>query len=88
MRLLNLVSTMKLWQKNISTDQLVENFTVGNDRELDLALAAHDALASIAHVQMLATIHLVTKEEAEAITKELQRIYRDALDGRFEIQPE
>lgn len=79
---------MKLWQKNISTDQLVENFTVGNDRELDLALAAHDALASIAHVQMLATIHLVTKEEAEAITKELQRIYRDALDGRFEIQPE
>ena len=79
---------MKLWQKNISTDQLVENFTVGNDRELDLVLAPHDALASIAHVQMLATIHLVTNEEAAAITKELQNIYREALAGRFEIQPE
>lgn len=79
---------MKLWQKNISTDALVENFTVGNDRELDLLLAPHDALASIAHVQMLATINLVTNEESVAITTELQQIYRDALAGKFEIQPE
>jgi argininosuccinate lyase len=79
---------MKLWQKNINTDLLVEHFTVGNDRELDLLLAPHDALASIAHVQMLATINLVTKEEAVAITKELQNIYHNALAGRFEIQPE
>lgn len=79
---------MKLWQKNISTDALVENFTVGSDRELDLLLAPHDALASIAHVQMLATINLVTNEESAAITTELQQIYRDALAGKFEIQPE
>ena len=86
--LINLPIRMKLWQKNISTDKLVENFTVGNDRELDLLLAPHDALASIAHVQMLAAIGLVTKDEAAAITKELQHIYHDALAGKFEIQPE
>jgi argininosuccinate lyase len=27
---------MKLWEKGIPTDKQIEQFTVGNDRELDL----------------------------------------------------
>lgn len=79
---------MKLWQKSIVTDSLVDVFTVGNDRDLDLLLAPYDALASIAHVRMLSTIHLVSIEEANAISKELQHIYREAIEGNFIIQPE
>jgi argininosuccinate lyase len=30
---------MKLWEKGIATNQLVEQFTVGRDREMDLYLA-------------------------------------------------
>lgn len=79
---------MKLWQKSIVTDSLVDVFTVGNDRDLDLLLAPYDALASIAHVRMLSTIHLVSIEEATAISKELRHIYREAIEGNFIIQPE
>ena len=39
---------MKLWDKNNTTDDLVEAFTVGQDRALDLLLAPYDALASFA----------------------------------------
>jgi argininosuccinate lyase len=31
---------MKLWQKNITTSEAVETFTVGNDREMDMYLAS------------------------------------------------
>ncbi len=78
---------MKLWQKNINTDALIEAFTVGNDRELDLLLAPYDALASIAHVKMLASIHLLNESESNAIVKELQSIYHSALAGEFAITP-
>jgi argininosuccinate lyase len=78
---------MKLWDKNKTTDQLIESFTVGMDRELDLLLAPYDALASIAHVKMLVTVGLLDQEECNAIVKELQSIYRDAMEGKFVIEP-
>ncbi len=76
---------MKLWDKNNTTDGLIDAFTVGHDRELDLLLASHDALASIAHVQMLAEVALLTKDESRLITLELQKIYQEALKGHFVI---
>jgi argininosuccinate lyase len=36
---------MKLWEKG-PTDKQIEQFTVGNDRELDLVLAKYDAFGS------------------------------------------
>ncbi len=77
---------MKLWDKNNSTDGLVETFTVGMDRQLDLLLAPYDALASIAHVQMLAEVGLLTKNESQSISKELQKIYHFAKEGKFTIE--
>ena len=45
---------MKLWEKGYSeTDKLIEQFTVGKDRELDLLLARYDVLGSLAHITML-----------------------------------
>lgn len=79
---------MKLWDKNNTTDRLVEIFTVGNDRELDLTLAPYDALASIAHVDMLAATGLLNKNEGLLIRKELQLIYQQAISGKFIIEPE
>jgi argininosuccinate lyase len=46
---------MKLWEKN-TTDKQIEQFTVGNDRELDLVLAKYDALGSIAHAKCWAKL--------------------------------
>jgi argininosuccinate lyase len=56
---------MKLWQKDKQSLQEVEQFTVGKDREMDLYLAAFDVLGSLAHVQMLESVGLLTKPEME-----------------------
>ncbi len=67
---------MKLWQKNISSSQEVEIFTVGKDREFDLLLAPFDVLGNIAHAKMLATVGLLTNEEAKQLVTELREIYK------------
>lgn len=71
---------MKLWQKEISSTlnnkgKEVETFTVGKDREFDLMLAPFDVLGNIAHAKMLATVGLLTDEEAELLVNELISIY-------------
>ena len=67
---------MKLWQKNIESLKEVEIFTVGNDRKFDLLLAPFDILGNITHAKMLATIGLLTNDEAEQLTAELRNIYK------------
>ena len=66
---------MKLWQKDINVNEAVENFTVGNDCQFDLQLAPFDVLGSIAHVKMLSTVGLLSKEEAALLETELKNIY-------------
>ncbi|WP_300570983.1 argininosuccinate lyase [Flavobacterium sp.] len=65
---------MKLWEKGIATDQKIEQFTVGNDRELDTVLAKYDILGSIAHAKMLAKVNLISTEEANDLCSALQDI--------------
>lgn len=65
-----------MWQKNTASLKEVENFTVGKDREFDLMLAPYDVLGNIAHAKMLATVGLLTNEEAETLVKELREIYK------------
>ena len=79
---------MKLWQKNIDVNKAVENFTVGNDRDFDLMLAPFDVLGNIAHAKMLATVGLLTNDEADTLVKELQHIYENIQQSAFHIQPE
>lgn len=76
---------MKLWQKNTDVNKAVENFTVGRDREFDLMLAPFDVLGNMAHARMLASVGLLTNEEAEALCNELTVIYKNIEDGNFTI---
>src|ERR1700712_4730546 len=77
---------MKLWQKNIASLKEVETFTVGNDRDMDLYLAAFDVLGSLAHTQMLETIGLLTKDEMNQLHVALKEIYVHIQLGEFELQ--
>lgn len=77
---------MKLWQKNTSVNQSVDTFTVGQDRVLDMSLAAFDVLGSLAHTQMLERIGLLTSEDLGIIQQELKQIYKEILSGDFQIE--
>jgi argininosuccinate lyase len=77
---------MKLWDKNIQTDKLIEQFTVGKDRELDLLLAPYDVLGSLAHIAMLRSIGLLNTEELQLLNKELRNIYETIEKGNFTIE--
>ena len=74
---------MKLWQKNIASLKEVETFTVGQRRELDMYLAPFDVLGSLAHIQMLQTINLLTAEELKVLQQGLKEIYKDIENGTF-----
>ncbi len=76
---------MKLWQKNTTVSSAVEKFTVGKDKEFDLMLAPFDVLGNIAHAKMLASVGLLTADEAEALVIELQSIYTLAIAGNLTI---
>jgi argininosuccinate lyase len=79
---------MKLWEKGIETDKLIEAFTVGKDRELDLLLARHDVLGSIAHARMLQRVGLISADECLDLNRELLAIYNDIVAGNFQIEPD
>ena len=77
---------MKIWQKNIDVNKGIETFTVGKDRELDLQMAAFDVLGSLAHVEMLESIGLLTAEELAEIQEALKVIYAEIAEGKFAIE--
>ena len=77
---------MKLWDKGYDIDRMVEDFTVGRDRELDLLLARYDVQGTLAHITMLESIGLLAPDELPVLTDELNRIADDIEAGRFEIE--
>jgi len=95
---------MKLWEKNIykknkknknnhstseiSSQKLIEEFTVGNDHILDQKLVKYDCLASIAHAEMLGTIGVLNEDELKSIKQGLQEIIQLDAQGKFPIKQE
>ena len=75
-----------LWNKGTSATERVENFTVGNDRQLDLRLAAYDVQGSKAHIQMLESIGLLSGEELQSLSAALDRIEVTVRDGSFVLE--
>jgi argininosuccinate lyase len=75
----------KLWQKTAAVNDLVENFTVGRDREFDLQMAAFDVLGSLAHTRMLASVGLLPVQDLALVQQELKNIYREIEAGEFVI---
>lgn len=77
---------MKLWDKGYSTDTIIERFTVGNDRVLDLKLAKYDVLGNRAHAKMLHKIKLLSDKELKDILQALNEIQQSIADGSFVIE--
>lgn len=77
---------MNLWDKGFEPDRLIEEFTVGNDRELDLRLARHDVEGSMAHIRMLQSIGLLEQEELDTLLEGLEEIHARILAGDFRIE--
>ena len=77
---------MKLWDKGYTINNLVEKYTVGNDRKYDIKLAKYDVLGSLAHAEMLQNTNFISKKEWESIEIELNRILKEIEKGNFTIE--
>ena len=75
-----------LWNKGTDCSDLVEDFTVGNDRELDRRLAAYDVMGSKAHIRMLESIGLLKSDELEKLLAELDVIADSIGKGDFVLE--
>lgn len=79
---------MKLWDKGYQTQDLVEKFTVGNDRELDTVLAQYDIKGSQAHAKMLASIGIISPAEYQQVETALEQLLVEVGKPGFQIEPE
>ncbi len=77
---------MKLWDKGISVNKKIEEFTVGRDRELDVLLAPFDIMGTIAHITMLESVGLLSKSDLDQLIPELKALYIKSEKGEFEIE--
>jgi len=77
---------MKLWDKEISTEQGILAFTTGKDPVYDLELAPYDVLGSMAHTIMLAEVGLIRREDAAILVDELVRIFSSAKEGKLHLE--
>lgn len=75
-----------LWNKGTAATEVVDRFTVGNDRLLDQRLAPYDVMGSKAHVAMLHSIGLLSAEECTTLTNALNDILNDIHAGHFRLE--
>ena len=75
-----------LWSKGTQATDLVEDFTVGNDRILDMRLAKYDVTGSKAHIRMLESIGLLEAEELATLSAALDRIHEEIEEGTFVLE--
>lgn len=78
----------KLWDKGYDDDALIDKFTVGKDRELDLYLAQYDILGTMAHITMLSKVGLLPGDDLKKLLPVLADLREDAVAGKFEIEPD
>lgn len=74
-----------IWDKGKPVNDLIQKYTVGRDRELDLQLAKFDVLGSIAHITMLESAGLLSKEELTKLTSALRELLTVIEQGEFTI---
>ncbi|SHI36211.1 argininosuccinate lyase [Mesonia phycicola] len=79
---------MKLWDKGYTVNNIVDKFTVGKDRVLDLQLAKYDVLGSKAHAKMLQKIEILSEEELKNLLIALDEIEKTIDEGTFTIEEE
>lgn len=77
---------MKLWDKGLTIDKKIEQFTVGNDREIDMHIAKYDLQASLAHAKMLKKINIISAEELQQLETGLQELQTQIEKNTFVIE--
>jgi len=77
---------MKLWQKKYNLNKKIEDYTVGNDFQIDHVILAYDCKASIAHAEMLNQINILTEDELQSLVNELNNIIALSNKGEFIIE--
>ena len=75
-----------LWNKGTAATDIVDRFTVGDDRQLDLRLAAYDIEGSMAHIRMLERIGLLDADELKALLEGLNDISVAVQAGNFAVE--
>ena len=78
----------KLWDKGYDDDALIDRFTVGRDRELDLLLAPYDIMGTIAHITMLEKVGLLGSDDLSKLLPVLKELYAMAKAGKLVIAPD
>jgi len=77
---------MKLWEKGITPEPAIIEFTAGEDRMTDLALAKWDIIGSMAHVIMLNDVGLIVEEEKNDLLKALHSLFVWDEEGSLVIE--
>ena len=75
-----------LWNKGTAATEVVDRFTVGDDRILDLRLAQYDIEGSKAHIRMLESIGLLTADELKTLLEGLDDIAVAVKAGNFRVE--
>ena len=75
-----------IWDKGKPVNELIQRYTVGRDREMDLMLARYDVQGSLAHITMLESIGLLGSDELAQLLAELKEIYALCERGEFIIE--
>ncbi len=76
----------KLWEKGRDSQEHIDQFTIGRDREMDMFLAPYDVLGSMAHANMLAEIGMISAEENQQLQRTLTDIQVLIEQGSFVIE--
>jgi argininosuccinate lyase len=79
---------MKLWEKGVTANPAIIEFTSGRDRETDIHLAGWDIIGSMAHVIMLQEVKLITEDEKWELLRALHKLFIKASESELKIEDE
>ena len=80
--------SVTLWGGDSALDEMMLDYTVGNDRETDKHLLPWDVLGSLGHVEGLRASGLITGADHRKLRAGLRAAFRAVQSGRLAIGPE
>lgn len=80
------MGNMKLWEKGVTPDPSIIEFTSGRDRQTDLCFARWDIVGSMAHAIMLESVGLISETEKKLLMETLWFLFRKEKEGRLYIE--
>lgn len=75
-----------IWDKGKPVNELIQRYTVGRDKEMDLMLAKYDVIGSLAHIKMLESIGLLSSQELNQLSGGLKDLLEVIDRGDFVIE--